>query len=387
MSFRINTNIEAMVAQRNLSLTGSLFAREVERLSSGLRINRAGDDAAGLSISQKLDAQVRGLNQASRNAQDGISMIQTAEGALQEVHAMLQRMRELAVQAANDTLSSEDRVAINSELQQLREEIDAISGRTQFNGKYLLTGDLATTLDGLTTAGVGFVVAAATNTSVTKVDVSGAAAGTTYTFADTGTGLSLSDGTTTQEIAYANLAVAADGSVVLNYDQLGIKVTISSVAGETGANVAAGLDTQTIVTAAANSNANFQIGPNSSDQFSVSFAQVDISSLNLTTALDNFNTTQSVANAQALITALDSAINDVSSNRSVLGAAQNRLEHTIANLNVAAENLAASASRIRDADIAAETVNFTKVQILQQAGMAVLAQANAAPQSVLTLLR
>src|SRR5919197_3316230 len=148
MSMRINTNVEAFNAQRNLSATAMAYAKSVEKLSSGLRINRAGDDAAGLSISEKLRAQVRGLAQAQRNAQDGISMIQTAEGALTEVHSMLQRMRELAVQASNDSLSSADRTSVNTELQQLKAEINAVSASTRFNGKNLLTGSLVTTLGG-----------------------------------------------------------------------------------------------------------------------------------------------------------------------------------------------------------------------------------------------
>src|SRR5919205_1995660 len=145
MGTRINTNVEAFNAQRNLSLTAMQYSKSVEKLSSGLRINRAGDDAAGLSISEKLRAQIKGLAQAQRNAQDGISMIQTGEGALNEVHSMLQRMRELMVQAGNDTLSSQDRSAITAELTQLGTEIDGVSSRTKFNGLSLLNGSLATT--------------------------------------------------------------------------------------------------------------------------------------------------------------------------------------------------------------------------------------------------
>ena len=143
MSVRINTNIEALNAQRNLSATALTFSKSVEKLSSGLRINRAADDAAGLAISQKLQAQVTGLNQAQRNAQDGISMVQTAEGALNEVHSMLQRIRELAVEAANSTLSSSDAQSVSTEITALREEIDRIAGATTFNGQYLLTGALS----------------------------------------------------------------------------------------------------------------------------------------------------------------------------------------------------------------------------------------------------
>jgi flagellin len=173
---RINNNPMAVDAQRNLMLSGVALAKSVERLSSGLRINRAADDAAGLSISEKLRTQVRGLAQAQKNAQDGISMIQTAEGAMTEIHDMLQRMRELSIQAANDTLGSQDRQAINTELQQLKTEIDAVRDRTKFNGKALLTGSLVTSQSG-GTAAAGTVVVAGTNTSITKVDVSQARAG------------------------------------------------------------------------------------------------------------------------------------------------------------------------------------------------------------------
>jgi flagellin len=388
VSFRINTNIDALQAQRNLDLTSLSLSQSIQRLSSGLRINSAADDAAGLAISEKLNAQVNGLNQAARNAQDGISMIQTADGALNEVSAMLQRMRELAVQASNDTLSTSDRAAINDELQQLQQQINAISTQTKFNGKSLLTGSLQTQLDSTSQVQNGFVVAAATNTSVTKVDVTSAKAGTTFTFSNpSGNQLTLSDGTNSQTIDLTSVSIAAGGSYTLNYDKLGVSVTISSVSGESGANIVAGLNGKTVVTSAASASANLQVGANASDTITVGFARVDTTSLGLDTALNNFNTTQSVANAQALITAVDSALDTLNGTRATLGAYQNRLQHTINNLNVTSTNLAASESRIRDVDVAAEMVNFTKTQIIQQAGMAVLAQANQAPNVVLTLLR
>ncbi|MDR7462343.1 MAG: flagellin, partial [Armatimonadota bacterium] len=176
---RINQNIAALNAHRNLVATDNALSKSLERLSSGFRINRAADDAAGLAISEKLRAQVRGLAQAIRNAQDGISMIQTAEGALNEVHAMLQRMRELALQAANDTLSAEDRQAINQEIQQLRAEIDNVSGRTTFNGKKLLDGSLVTSLDTSSELRDNLAVTGGGESAfVTKVDVSAARPGT-----------------------------------------------------------------------------------------------------------------------------------------------------------------------------------------------------------------
>lgn len=392
---RIYNNVNAVNAQRNLSITNFMLAKSIEKLSSGLRINRAADDAAGLSISEKLRAQIRGVQQATRNAQDGVSMIQTAEGALNEVHSMLQRMRELAVQAANDTLTTEDRQAINTELGNLRNEINAIAQRTTFNGKLLLTGTLVTERTG-GTVDVGFVVSAGTGTSVTGLDVSQARPGSTFTFTANANQLTLSDGSVSQTITVSDLS--PNSSVTLNFDQLGIKITISSVGGETGANIAAGLNTQTITTGGTGS-ANFQVGPNASHLYTVAFQDVRIGTTgptpltSLNTALNSFNSSLGSTNAaqvlaaQGLITAVDGAIGYINEVRSELGAAQNRLEHTIANLGVQNENLVASESRIRDVDMAAEMVNFTRNQILQQAGMAVLAQANAMPQSVLQLLR
>lgn len=394
---RVNNNIMAVDAQRNLVLNAMSLSKSVERLSSGLRINRAADDAAGLSISEKLRSQVRGLAQAQRNAQDGISMIQTAEGALNEVHAILQRIRELAVQAANDTLSSEDRTNINAELQQLKQEINNISNTTRFNGKQLLTGSLLTTLGGATGTDlvVGDVLSTTGGTAmVTAIDVSGARPGETYTLTGSGTSLTLTRGSDSVSQTLTVSALGANGSGTLDFSALGVKITLQA---DSGGKTAAGIVTDltaaaddTIVTQAGSGSANFQIGAGASDSISVSFLRVDISSSGLSsldTALTNFNTSQTVAYAQALITATDSAITSVNSTRSTIGAVQNRLEHTIANLGVAHENTLAAESRIRDVDMAAEMVTFTKTQILQQAGTAILAQANQVPQTVLTLLR
>lgn len=392
MGVRINTNIEALNAQRNLGSTATAFSKSVEKLSSGLRINRAADDAAGLAISEKLRAQVRGLNQALRNAQDGISMIQTAEGALNAVQNMLQRVRELAVQSSNSTLSAGDLTSVNTEIQALRAEIDRISGATEFNGQKLLNGTLVGSLGGATGSDlvVGDQLATTAVAAVTKIEVEGAKA-QTYTFTGSGTSLTLTgaDGSA-QTITVG--AAAANGTSVLNFGNLGIKITIqANASGKAAADIVTDLiaaaDDTIIVGGTA---ANFQIGANASDFLTVTFESMNVAGLGLTTALNNFNSAQSVANAQALITALDTSgqgLALVSTKRGAFGAVQNRLEHTIANLGVAAENLAASESRVRDLDVAAEMVSFTKTQILQQAGTAILAQANSAPQSVLSLLR
>src|SRR5438128_1137039 len=225
MSTRINTNVDAFTAQRNLSMTALTYSKSVQKLSSGLRINSAADDAAGLAISEKLRAQIRGLAQAQRNAQDGISMIQTGEGAMNETTSMLQRMRELSVQASNDTLSSSDRTSINQELQQLQGEINGISTRTKFNGKGLLDGTLSTSLTAASPVQAGF--SPTTKTSVTSVDVSQAKAGTTFTFANAAGVLTLSDGAgNSQAIDISAAAPAAGSATVLNFDKLGVKLTL-----------------------------------------------------------------------------------------------------------------------------------------------------------------
>lgn len=394
MGLRINQNIAALNAHRNLVATDNALSKSLERLSSGFRINRAADDAAGLAISEKLRAQVRGLAQAIRNAQDGISMIQTAEGALNEVHSMLQRMRELALQAANDTLSSEDRAAINREIQQLRAEVDNVSGRTTFNGKKLLDGSLVTSLAATSELRPNLAITGGGDSAfVTDVDVSGARAGTTYTLSGSGSSLTLTraDGVA-QTITVS--AVAPNGSQVLDFSQLGVRIKVASSGGISAANLVTALTAtanDTITTASGSGSANFQVGPAASDAIGVSFDKVDVDALvpaqGLTTALNNFNTTQNVTNAQALVTALDTALNTVSEKRGKFGAVQNRLEHTVASLGVAQENMSAAESRIRDVDMAQEMVQFTRNQILLQAGTAMLAQANAAPQVVLQLLR
>ena len=394
---RINNNISAVDAQRNLMMTGMTLSKSVERLSSGLRINRAADDAAGLSISEKLRAQVRGLVQAQRNAQDGISMIQTAEGALTEVHSMLHRMRELGLQAANDSLSPEDRTNVNAELQQLKAEINNISSTTKFNGKQLLTGSLVTALGGATGTDliVGDQLTTTAVASITAINVSAAKAGDTYTMTSTAAGtITMTRGSDSVAQTVNVAAIGANGSQTLDFSTLGVSFTIqANASGKAQADIVTDLTAaanDTIVTAAGSGSANYQIGADASDFISVSYTRVDVSASGLSaldTALTNFNGSQTLAFAQALVTAVDTSITSVNSSRSNLGAVQNRLEHTIANVGVAHENLLASESRIRDADMAAEMVTFTKTQILQQAGTAILAQANSAPQSILSLLR
>jgi flagellin len=409
---RINTNINAVNAQRNLNSVGMDLSKSIEKLSSGLRINRASDDAAGLTISEKLRGQTRGLNQAVRNAQDGISMIQTAEGGLNETHSILQRMRELAIQGSNDTLTDTDRGAISSELTALKNEIDRIAGNTEFNTKKLLNGGMSTTLAGA--VGTDLVqgeVGPTSNIAAAQINVSGAQAGTTFTMTQASVSsitmtATIGGATISQTVTVAAMTTTGSSSQQLNFNTLGVSLSLAgfSAAGTSSAIVSdltIGAN-DTIVTAAGSSSASFQVGANANQTISIGIDSALTNATNsgpagafgagggfanLAAAVATFATSSNTTNAQALIQSLDDAISDVSANRANLGAVQNRLEHTIENLATSSENLTASESRIRDADMAEEMVGFTRSNILQQAGTSILAQANQLPQGVLSLLR
>jgi len=398
MSMDINTNIDALNALRNLGTTSTAFSSSVQKLSSGLRINTAADDAAGLAISTKLQSQVTGLNQAQRNAQDGVSMVQTAEGALNQVQTMLQRIRELSVEAANGSLGQSDAQSVNAEITALAAEIDRTANTTKFNGQSLLTGALAVSQD--TTTGLQVsktAIGSGGDATITGISVSGAASDTTYTMAGDSTAgtVTLSavvNGvTTSQQLTLAD--IAKNGTETVNFSALGVSMTLGSAAGETAGKIAGDLDTKTVVTTAGNSQAVFQIGANENDTLGVNFGDARVASLgDLSSAITTFTNAANsgsgiAAAAGALITSTDGAIGVVSSMNSNFGAVENRLDDTVATLSVTSENLNASESRIKDLDVAAEMVNFTKTQILQQAGTAILAQANSAPQNILTLLR
>lgn len=392
---RINNNIMAFNAQRNLGTSATAMGKSIEKLSSGLRINRAADDASGLVISQKLRAQTSGLRQATRNAQDGISVVQTAEGGLNEVHSMLNRMRDLAVQAANtganDTTA---RTAAQAELSQLRTEIDRIGNTTSFGDVKLLNGSFG--VSAATTTGYdadNSVVVA--GTEVLALNVNGSGAVNVGLDAGTYTGDQLAvelenqiksalNGGGAATAAYADnvsveaTTVGAGFNIEISVDGLADTETFTLTDG-TGTFLA---DTNFgAVTAAAGSGGTFQVGANNTgdDQITVAIGAVSSSDLGLA-GLD-LDT-----DAGAAIDAIDTAIASVSSARGELGAVQNRFESTISNLQVTSENLAASESRIRDTDVAAEMVAFTRAQILQQAGTAMLGQANANSSSALRLL-
>jgi len=390
----IVTNVAALNGQRNLNSTSMKMGKVLEKLSSGYRINRAADDAAGLGISEKMRAQIRGNSQAIRNAKDGISMIQTAEGAMDEVHGILQRMRELGVQAANDTYDSAARESIGTELQQLRTEIDRIANATNFNGQNLLTGTLSGSLD----AASGLAINDAVGTTMaTDINVASAKAGVySFSYAAASDALTLTGpGGQAQVITLTD--VAANGTNVLDFNQLGIKITLASTAGDVADDIGAALVTAADVTVSGTGSAALQVGANTTayDTMNIAFNDIratEATGLNLTTGggVDWTSAASVVASntaSQSFIDQVDAAITTLNTRRSDLGAAQNRLEHTVNSLGVSVENLTASESRIRDADVAALSTQMVSNQILQQAGTAVLSQANQSSQAVLSLLR
>ena len=489
MGLRINQNITALNAHRNLVATDSALSKSLERLSSGLRINRAADDAAGLAISEKMRGQIKGLAQAIRNAQDAISLIQTAEGALNETHSILQRMRQLAVQAANDTLTPDDREQIQKEINQLIEELDRIGNTTEFNTKKLLNGQAGYAVTGqnglasggaVTVNGVAYNAGSAiaaedlnalvtrmtpgTNTragvytvvitqNATKAQIGGEDAGdTTVDYSGTivlnGVAINVVSGENLDNVVLKinnvkNLtgveAAVSGNSIVLTSINYGSSATINvsgsnellkdlgltggdeTVLSDAGTDIVgtingkaaigkggtltlvapgddadglsitidpsklelgSGAELQFSAVVDASGAVTLHIGANKDQTMTVSIRDMRAKAL----GVDQISVL-SQTEAEESIAKIDLAINDVSTERSKLGAYQNRLEHTIANLGVAKENLAAAESRVRDVDMAEEMMEFTRSQILLQAGVAMLAQANTLPQAVLQLLR
>jgi flagellin len=403
---RINQNIMAFNAYRNLAATQGQMAKSLEKLSSGYRINRAADDASGLVISQGLRAQVSGLQQATRNAQDGISVVQTAEGALNEVHSMLNRIRDLIIQSANTASSDANaRQAAQNEITQLRSEIDRIAGTTAFgtqkllNGTFGAQGAVATTV--ITGTGSGVTVGAS-NTFDLTVDAGATASASvtvTVTAATYNTTASL-QADLQGAISTALNVAGFTGSVTVEVRDLGsgawavdlVRNSTDTTAGMTVANLGSGVQGVTAGSATTTNTSGgvFQVGANvtATDQITVSIGDFRITNgtLGAFTGLAGIDVTNS-ATLGAAAAMIDTAITKVSDIRGSLGAVQNRFESTIANLQVTTENLSASESRIRDTDMAREMVDFTRHQILVQAGTAMLAQANQAPQSVLRLLQ
>ncbi|KTD64128.1 flagellin N-terminal helical domain-containing protein [Legionella spiritensis] len=468
----INTNVMSLNAQRNLNGSQKMMQTAIQRLSSGLRINGAKDDAAGLAISERMTAQIRGMNQAVRNANDGISLTQTAEGAMQETTNILQRMRELSLQAANSTNNNGDRQAIQEEITQLQDEIDRIAGNTQFNGQNILDGSFSgasfqvgananQTIDFAINSVKGSAIgniATETGTEVTAAaatDITialGGASAVSITSSASFTGNAQQDATSAYAKAAAindagitGLSVTASTSGTQTVGPIGgtagdtYTLTINGVGVFSGADVATALtntqlrdainlvSNQTGVIASLNGGdmtltasdgrnidvaesgtgftagtdgltvtggdfdgvlrGNLTISATESIAIGGTVATVGLSATIAkdTQGVDTIDVS-TAAGAQAAILRLDAALSSVNSSRAAMGAIQNRFESTISNLQNVGENLSAARSRIRDADFAAETADLTKAQILQQAGTAMLAQANSLPQSVLSLL-
>jgi len=469
----INTNISSLNAQRNLNTSQSSLATSLQRLSTGLRINSAKDDAAGLAISERFTTQIRGLNQAIRNANDGISFSQTAEGALGTVGDALQRIRELAVQSINDTNSPADRAALNNEVSQMIAEVNRIASSTQFNGQNVLDGSSSTLtfqiganqnqtiqVDGVDSRGSRLGADTATGEYVVLSDLRGATASTdTITIngqtIDVGDAVDATSGDINDLIAAINAVASDSGVTAQKASTLSVDLTvadlaadatltvngvtvaladptdatagatsladaINAVSGQTGVTASSSTTTLTLtsenaadititesaeglltnVTSA--TGETFQAGmvlatdvgadgAAASASFSISGAGTGLAD----TGLDSVTTERSILNEVDVLTgttandalqALDFALDQVNGLRAELGAVQTRFESTISNLAITSENLSAARSRILDADFAAETSNLTRAQILQQAGTAMLAQANAIPQNVLSLL-
>ena len=412
----INHNMNALNAHRNMGVNNTAAGKSMEKLSSGLRINRAGDDAAGLAISEKMRGQIRGLEQSSRNASDGISLIQTAEGALNETTNILQRMRELAVQSANDTNTSDDREQLQKEMTQLGEEIDRIANNTEFNTKKLLNGNMgaATTETKGTVVNSGKLdTAAAANTALTALkDVNGNSLGIaigdkiTTSWSVNGTQKTVEftvDNNNSKTLEHLLNKIKADADVndaVIDAGAItitaatagtdkqlnGFSIEVKSDAGTRKEAASNALSSFTTGTQAADNrtdgSANLQIGANASQQLNLSIGDMRATAL----GVKNLQVgTQSQANTA--INVIDEATKKVSSERANLGAAQNRLEYTISNLDNTAENLTSAESTLRDVDMAKEMMEYSKNNILSQAAQSMISQANQQPQNVLQLLR
>ena len=411
----VQHNLTAMNANRMLNVTTSAQAKSAEKLSSGYKINRAADDAAGLSISEKMRKQIRGLTQASSNAQDGVSAVQTAEGALTEVHSMLQRMNELAVQASNGTNSQSDRKSIQDEIDQLTSEIDRVSETTKFNETYLLKGDS-------TKAGKAYFMKSGYNVPANKLYEAGEK--NTALTADTlakalkdgkrvYTEAQIDDGTkqTPDKIAkkgvdyaYVTKLYDADGNEVTAENiQAGMKADGKSAAdkyytskagaagqpaGGTATNMEIAKDDAQKFTKGYDVNGalsfSLHVGADSADDNKITVKIESMSAAGIGVSDLNVSTEEDATNA---IDRISEAVKKVSSQRSTLGAVQNRLEHTISNLDNVVENTTSAESRIRDTDMAQEMVNYSKNNILAQAGQSMLAQANQSNQGVLSLLQ
>ena len=373
----INTNIASLNTQRNLNASQSALSTSIQRLSTGLRVNSAKDDAAGLAIAERMSSQVRGLNVAARNANDGVSLAQTAEGSLGKIGDMVQRMRELAVQSSNATNSGTDRAALQTEVSQLKQEIDRVATSTTFNGTKLLDGSFTAakfqvgadagesiTVSSITNAqlaGMGVVNRAATQSSTAITDLTATVAGN-LTVNGTDIGVLAAAGTTQErqaQVVDAINRISTTTGVGAFFDAANNVIALTSSATIT-------------LTGAAGAKVGFVAADSATAAASANMASLDISSY---------------GGAQLAIQQADAALGQINTARATLGAVQSRFENTIANIQIKSENTEAARSRIMDTDFASETATMTRAQILQQAGNAMLSQANQLPQQVLSLLR
>jgi len=393
MPLRINHNISAMNSRRRLNANNQDLSTRLERLSSGLRVNRASDDAAGLSVREGMRAEISGLKMNVLNAEQGSNLVQVAEGSLNEINAILIRMRELSVQSASSTINDQNREALQAEYSQLTSEIDRIALSTTYNDQNLLAG-FGNNIDADSTA-----LTSSNTSGVMKMKITGALTGT-YMFVDevdavTGEAIAdgditLGNGVVTQTIRVATMLdgndVATGTSMIANFDRLGIQVTLAGpeVGNATGSYTDGDLNGQTIIINGG-TGGSLQVGPDDGVNDRI---EVSIDDMRASGALLNLNTTSiaTLESSRDSITTLDEAIFKVANQRGSLGAYQNRLAFTISFTENEIENIQNSEASISDADIAAEVTAFTRAQILSQAATSMLAQANVVPQTVLALL-
>lgn len=397
MVLSINTNTSASILARYMSLTQARLMQSSERLASGFRINRASDDPSGLAISERMRAQIRGSQQGISNAQMGVSMVQTADGALGEVDTILQRMRELAVQAGGGTLSTAERDAIGSELVSLRNEIDNIAGRTTFNGQSLLTGafniSTASTIGPINDGGDADTVNVGINVRV-------ADANDTYNVTVVGNDVTVTNAGNGEFQTITAADLNGNGSTaVLDFDQLGVELNLTAVQGGGGdgnisaADIATGLNGSAIVTTGDTATTGFRVGSDVGDDINVSFSgQVLARTLGtapnqqLSDLIRDDQAVATIGEANTLLDSVDAALNQVSAERARLGGSQNQLEFAIGSQESMVLNVSAAESRIRNVDMAAETVRYASLKIQFDAIGSLLAQANIRNEGLLKLL-
>ena len=404
MALGINTNLASLSAQRALNNTQSDTNVAMQRLSTGLRINSAKDDAAGMAVASRFTSQISGMQQASRNASDAVSMLQSAEGGLQSITDNLQRVRELAVQAASDSITDTDRGYLNTEVSQLVTEINRVADTTKYNGTTLLDGTYAS-------SGLTFQVGADNSTndrmSVTIADFNTGAIGGSDTMAlNIGAMTASGDSNNSIKVTLTQGGTATDSATLTgakNATEIGTAITnlvnsINSTNGNTNLSITGSLSTAQTITSADGTAFTITVTEAAGTGTAGTFAGGTLAGSAYTSGTaassttDTSNTIDQLsvatqAGAQSAIDQVDRALKEVNSGRATMGAFQSRFESVVANLNLGAENATAGRSRVQDADFAVESANLAKNQVLQQAGMSVLAQANALPQQVLALLQ